>query len=112
MSDRKVFAPAGAKCEACGGVLGFYKNERGNWCPCNVDGSDHWDACRERRYAVAKQGEHVNNEREEAYYGRNGRFTVRESARAIGKVNTSCHCDIPPWNDPCPMCPSAIKRAA
>lgn len=116
MSEREVFTPSGAQCEACGGALWFYKNERGNWCPCNPDGTDHWDVCRERRYAVAKQGTHVNNKREEAYYGPKGRFAVRETAktdrRKTAHLNTSCHCDALPWDEPCPVCPAAIRKAA
>lgn len=57
-SDRKVYKPKGAKCGKCGGPLGFYKNERGRWVPCELNGDDHWDICRESlstgRYGVIK----------------------------------------------------------
>lgn len=35
------------KCGDCGGLLAFYKLDNGKYCPCNPDGSDHWDDCRE-----------------------------------------------------------------
>jgi hypothetical protein len=42
-----IYKPKGAKCEKCGSPLAFRKLESGKWCPCNVDGSDHWDDCSE-----------------------------------------------------------------
>ena len=45
--NRKVIKPKQEKiCDKCGGSLGFYKNERNKFVPCNLDGSDHWDSCR------------------------------------------------------------------
>jgi len=48
--DRYVYDP-GAKCYKCMEPIGFYKIESGKgagkWAPCNPDGSDHWDLCRE-----------------------------------------------------------------
>ena len=46
---RKVYAPKKAKCEKCGSPLAFYKLDSGKWCPCNIDGSDHWDDCSENQ---------------------------------------------------------------
>ena len=113
MSNRRVFTPpGGATCEACGAPLGFYKNTRGKMVPCNPDGTDHWDVCRDRRYAVAKQGKHINNKREEAYYGPNGRFAVRESAYGKRKARSACKGCVLPWEEPCQACPAALRRSA
>lgn len=46
---REVYAPKGATCQKCGSPLAFYKLDSGKWCPCNVDGGDHWDDCTENR---------------------------------------------------------------
>ena len=46
MTERKVIGKE-KTCGKCGGSLRFYRNERGNYVPCNPDGSDHWDSCRE-----------------------------------------------------------------
>lgn len=57
-TDRDVFVPEDAQCGKCGSPLGFYKNERGLWVPCEIDGGDHWDACRENlstgKYGIKK----------------------------------------------------------
>ena len=113
MSARRVFIPpSGATCKDCGAKLGFYKNERGNTVPCNPDGTDHWDLCRDRRYALAKQGKHINNRREEAYYGPKGRFAVRESAYGKKKSLPACRGCVLPWEEPCAECPAAFRKAA
>ncbi len=43
----KVYSPKDAKCQKCGGPLGFRLLKSGKWCPCNPDGSDRWDDCSE-----------------------------------------------------------------
>jgi hypothetical protein len=60
--ERKVFKPKNAKCGKCGSPIAYYKITKGagkgKWCPCNPDGSDHWDDCRENltvgRYGKTK----------------------------------------------------------
>lgn len=51
LNEREVYAPVGAMCEKCQEPIAFYKitsgKAAGKWCPCNPDGSDHWDLCRE-----------------------------------------------------------------
>lgn len=54
-SDRQVYKPKGATCGKCGGPLAFYKRESGLWTPCEVNGDDHWDICREN-LSVGKYG--------------------------------------------------------
>jgi hypothetical protein len=56
----RVFRPADAPlCEKCELPLAFTQLENGKWRPCNPDGSDHWDICRDVRYAKAKSGEMI-----------------------------------------------------
>jgi hypothetical protein len=56
MTER-IYVPAGAVCEKCDLPLAFIELASGKWRPCNPDGSDHWDVCRDARYAKAKAGE-------------------------------------------------------
>lgn len=37
------------RCYKCGGWVQWRQLESGKVCPENLDGSDHWDECRERR---------------------------------------------------------------
>jgi hypothetical protein len=54
----RVFNPVPPpRCEKCGEPMGFVKLDNGKWRPVNPDGTDHWDKCREIRYAKAKTGE-------------------------------------------------------
>jgi len=39
-----------AKCNKCGVEVALKKNANGKLYPTNVDGSDHWDACRSARF--------------------------------------------------------------
>jgi len=56
----RVFNPVPPPlCEKCNLALAFTQLENGKWRPCNPDGSDHWDLCRDVRYAKAKSGEMV-----------------------------------------------------
>jgi len=58
VSGRKTETPR--FCLKCGSKLGFRKR-KGQWEPCNPDGSDHWDLCRELRYAEAMRGEYFED---------------------------------------------------
>ena len=60
----QVFNPPDAPvCEKCDLPLGFVRLDSGKWRPCNPDGSDHWDVCRDVRYAKAKSGECIEETR-------------------------------------------------
>lgn len=55
---KRVFNPSPPPiCEKCDLPLGFILLDSGKWRPCNPNGSDHWDVCRDIRYAKAKMGE-------------------------------------------------------
>lgn len=62
-NNRKVFGEK--KCAKCNGPIGFYKNENNKWVPCELDGDDHWDICRENlitgRYGIKKEFK-INND--------------------------------------------------
>ena len=45
----KKFLDGKRICEKCGFPIKFKKLENGKWCPTNIDGSDHWDACKEQQ---------------------------------------------------------------
>ena len=54
----RIFNPIPAPlCAKCDQPMGFVQLESGKWRPCNPNGSDHWDKCREVRYAEARAGE-------------------------------------------------------
>ncbi len=53
-NERRTFASS--TCSKCGLPLVFYRLPNGKACPCNPDGTDHWDLCRNVRYAKAKKG--------------------------------------------------------
>ena len=59
MTDR-IFRPSPAPlCAKCDLPMAFIQLANGKWRPCNPDGSDHWDKCRDIRYAKAKSGDMV-----------------------------------------------------
>lgn len=70
-ATRKVYGRK--QCHKCGGEIGFYKNGRGNWVPCELDGSDHWDKCREVRFRRAgkKLVTHRYDPNKNITYGKN-----------------------------------------
>lgn len=101
---RKVFRSKDARCEKCGGPLGFYKLSNGKWCPCNPDGSDHWDDCREFQ---TKGTYGIKREFRVATWGA---LTIPK-----GKPNANYYNgDIPPWEFPtfieCVENPSQLKN--
>lgn len=61
--DKRIVIPSSkARCRKCGEPLAFYKLPNGKMCPCNPNGTDHWDLCRSIRYAKAKQGKLVRHD--------------------------------------------------
>jgi len=51
--ERKVFGKG--TCNKCDLPLAFYRLPNGKACPCNPDGTDHWDTCRTVRYKRMKE---------------------------------------------------------
>jgi hypothetical protein len=109
--ERKVFG--NATCGDCGLPLAFYRLPNGKACPCNPDGTDHWDLCRDVRYAKAKQGELVTRrDRKGGGYVKQWEgaaakpFKVKVSAGRRRSRLEICDapCGIPPW-EVCPACP-------
>ena len=59
MTDR-IFRPTPPPlCAKYDLPMAFMQLANGKWRPCNPDGSDHFDRCRDVRYAKAKSGELV-----------------------------------------------------
>lgn len=54
----KLFNPEDCFCEKCDRPLAFKRLESGKWCPCEFDGSDHWDICRETQVKLGRLSEH------------------------------------------------------
>jgi len=54
----KIFAPEDSFCGECDRPLAFRLIEKGagkgKWCPCEPDGSDHWDICRETQVKMGR----------------------------------------------------------
>lgn len=85
-------------CEKCGKPMGFTKLANGKWRPCNPDGSDHWDLCRDIRYAKAKAGqcreeswtdEHGTEHRIVWWDGGAKPFLILQSSKRKGQVAPS-----------------------
>jgi hypothetical protein len=55
-------------CDKCGLPLGFRENKRGKREPCNPDGTDHWDTCRETRLKHVKEGKHYRHTENDGTY--------------------------------------------
>lgn len=55
MSDKpkRIFSPPDCRCEKCDLPLAFKQTKTGAWCPCNPDGSDHFDICRLTQFVNA-----------------------------------------------------------
>lgn len=92
----RIFNPGGARCEKCDLPLAFVELAGGKWRPCNPDGSDHWDVCRDVRYAKAREGDCVEEVRhlkdpdrvERIVYWNGGRkpFIVLHSVKLKGQI--------------------------
>lgn len=50
----EIFRPADSFCEKCDRPLAFRKLPTGKWCPCEPDGSDHFDICRETQVKLGR----------------------------------------------------------
>jgi hypothetical protein len=105
-----------ATCGDCDLPLAFYRLPNGKACPCNPDGSDHWDTCREVRYARAKKGELKTHKfRRGGGYVKQWEgatvkpFKVQESTGVKRSKLPICDapCGIPPWED-CTACPLRV----
>lgn len=75
------------QCHKCDLPIAFKRLPSGKWCPTNVDGSDHWDICRETRNRMIHPDE------------------LRARDRAMSKpviIGTIKHAycgRVPPWDD-------------
>ena len=116
----EIFNPVPAPiCIKCSLPLGFIKLPNGKWRPCNPDGSDHWDLCRDVRYALAMTGQIRTSEsltkayrRVVTYWDGGIKPFVVEDAMIPLKRRPLPACDncVPPW-EACPNnCASALRK--
>jgi len=84
--DRYVFVGTKKKyCEKCGGPIGFYKNENNKWVPCEINGDDHWDICRENLISGKYGKKKVFKRKSEPAWTKSNKTKVFYTG------------DIPPW---------------
>ena len=84
-----------AICRKCKQPIKFKKLKSGKWCPTNLDGSDHWDDCREitNRYCTKPKTQD---------YG---------TITGINYIKYTGDETIPPWDDDSVEIPDDIKTA-
>lgn len=84
------------KCGKCGGDI-RWQNRR----PVNLDGSEHWDTCKEIQFRAARQfGTPYQTENESGYVyrGTTWRTWLRGPTVTGAKyVENTCDCGLPPW---------------
>lgn len=89
------FVPRDApKCRKCGLHIGFRKIENGRWTPCNLDGGDHWDLCRQTRLANASPEEKAARARHDAKLAAPVVIVGRECSHVYRCLKDS----LPPWD--------------
>lgn len=103
-----------ANCYKCGRAIKFERKAGKNW-PVNLDGSDHFDVCREASFeAVKRDGVFFQTPKGEGYR-LDGRevFTMKHGHVITGpnyKISGECKNCVPPWED-CPHgCPDAFQQ--
>ena len=114
-SEREVFNPGDATCGKCNQKIAFFKMANGKWCPCNPDGTDHFDDCRLHWFQrVMREGKKFVRKNKEGYI-----FEGKEILTlVVGKTITGkkykpdgCDCGLPPWELCKPDCQYAIGAA-
>ena len=74
-------------CRNCGLPLSFKRLKSGKLCPTNLDGSDHWDLCRETQNAALTPQDR-------------GRRDKARSRPVVTGTITHAYCgSVPPWDD-------------
>lgn len=100
-----------AECRKCGLPIGWRKLPNGKWCPQNLDGSDHWDICRETtrgsiKDAVLRESKNAQGERIVCAISNTGEKVVIQKTGKPIQGNApicKCHYDVAPW-EVCPNC--------
>ena len=98
MTDRRVFKPRNATCKKCLAPIGFWKNENKRWVPCNPDGSDHWDACRENLIKGTYGKKKVFKDNDTPMPTYHGNEEILDKVKA-GILTLWSDPEIPPWDD-------------
>jgi len=101
MDNREVFKPKNAKCGTCHKQIAFYKLPSGAWCPCNIDGSDHFDQCRADWFETVKRdGVWFERKGKKGYHHKGKEILTQITSPAItGKDYKPTACTCLPWED-------------
>ena len=80
-------------CYKCGLPIAFKLTPKGRWCPTNLDGSDHWDLCRQTWLANMSPAER-------AYYAERDRIAGLPAPSATPTTATHVWTgEVPPWDN-------------
>jgi hypothetical protein len=91
----RVFAPPGLLCDRCGRALAFKQLSSGKWAPCDPDGSDHYDACKQvqrKAMGLINADGTVNWERLEA-------LKPAGRSRMSKQITHVWSGEMPPWDE-------------
>ena len=83
-----LFNPKGCFCEKCDRKLAFRKTASGKWCPCEPDGSDHWDICRETQVKLGRLSQ-VNSEPGMPTYNQKKIKYISGGITTLGAIHTT-----------------------
>ncbi len=98
-----------AKCAKCGLPLAFKKLENGKLYPTNLDGSDHFDICREKQFGDARlYGIPFETETTKGIHHKNKTILTEITGKTItGKKYFSTGHNCIPW-EKCDVCAPLI----
>jgi len=108
------------KCAACGSPITFKRTPAGRWCPCELDGSDHFDKCSRLKFdRLRAEGAHFDRRATDGVNVRETGYSHRELGTKrdglTGRVRRGAAfnpcpetCSTPPW-EPCLACPHGDK---
>lgn len=95
-------------CNACGGQVRFIDRK-----PFNVDGSSHWDVCKQRQFAaVRKKGAYFETAFEGGYIYKGHKWLTWMRMPAVTGSQykpDGCDCGLPAWELCEEVCQHAIQ---
>ena len=99
--NREVFSSRGAKCGTCNQPISFFKMPNGSWCPCNPDGGDHFDQCRQDWFEEVKRNGVWFERKDRAGYLHQGKVVLTRIAalRIRGSNYKPSACECIPWEE-------------
>lgn len=91
----RVFVPTGLLCDACQRPLAFRLLPSGKWCPCDPDGSDHWDRCKQ----IQRKAMGLLNDDGTVNWGRLETLKPAGWSRRASDITHVWSADLPPWDE-------------